>query len=136
MKGGKIAMQSSDPVNHNVNVKLSKLKLNLTISPGTSAPPLVLKNEENRPGDVVCDIHSWMKAYIMVVGSPYFAVTDSNGNFEIKNLPAGTQNVVVWQEAVQGGFLTTGAGMPVEIQPNAETTKDFSFDAAKLAPMP
>ena len=36
----------------------------------------------------------------MVLDIPYFAVTDDKGNFEIKNAPAGTQKVVVWQEAV------------------------------------
>ena len=36
----------------------------------------------------------------MVLDNPYFAVTDAKGNFEIKNVPAGTQKVVVWQEAV------------------------------------
>ena len=38
----------------------------------------------------------------MVLDNPYFAVTDDKGNFEIKNVPAGTQKVVVWQEAVKG----------------------------------
>ena len=55
-----------------------------------------------RPAPVVCDIHPWMTSWWMVLDNPYFAVTDDKGNFEIKNVPAGTQKVVVWQEIGQG----------------------------------
>ena len=37
----------------------------------------------------------------MVLDNPYITVTDEKGNFEIKNVPAGTQKVVVWQESVR-----------------------------------
>src|SRR5262249_41385609 len=47
---------------------------------------------------VSCTIHGWMKGYIRVFDHPYFAVTDKDGNFEIKDAPAGTWNLVVWQE--------------------------------------
>ena len=49
-----------------------------------------------------------MKAYWLVLDNPYFAVTDDKGNFEIKNVPAGTQKVVVWQEAAR--FVTAAVG--------------------------
>ena len=44
----------------------------------------------------------------MVLDHPYFAVTDAKGYFEIKNAPAGTQKVVVWQEAVDKNGLHHG----------------------------
>ena len=54
----------------------------------------------------------------MVLDNPYFAVTDDKGNFEIKNVPAGTQKVVVWQEAVaKGGFVTPPSGEDVTSRP-------------------
>ena len=40
-----------------------------------------------------------MKARLLVRPDPYFAVSDKDGNFEIKNLPAGTElEFQVWQE--------------------------------------
>jgi hypothetical protein len=33
---------------------------------------------------VVCDVHSWMKAWIVVVEHPYYSLTDSSGKFELK----------------------------------------------------
>ena len=60
----------------------------------------------------------------MVVDHPYIAVTDAKGNFEIKNVPAGTQKVVVWQEAV--GFVTAPSGEDVTIKPNDTTDSRVS----------
>jgi plastocyanin len=40
-----------------------------------------------------CNVHPWMKAYGGIVDHPYFAVTSSGGQFELKNLPAGTYTV-------------------------------------------
>ena len=71
-----------------------------------------------------------MLAYWLVLDHPYFAVTDENGNFEIKNAPAGTQKVVVWQEAA--GYVTAASGESVNIKPNDTTTQEFKIDPAKV----
>ena len=42
-----------------------------------------------------CDVHPWMFAYCTVVDHPYFAVTDKDGKFTIKNVPAGKYAVEV-----------------------------------------
>ena len=76
-----------------------------------------------------------MTAWWMVLDSPYFAVTDEKGDFEIKNVPAGTQKVVVWQEAVaKGGFVTPSSGEDINIKANDTTAKDFTIDPTKLLP--
>ena len=46
------------------------------------------------------DIHVWMSAWWLILDHPYFAVTDDRGAFEIPDVPAGPQQVIVWQEAV------------------------------------
>ena len=101
MMGEKVTMKSSDPVNHNVNVKLKNSTFNQTIAGGQHFD-FGVEQTENTPGAIVCDIHPWMSAWWMVLDHPYFAVTDEKGNFEIKNAPSGAQKVVVWQEAVKG----------------------------------
>jgi plastocyanin len=133
MKGATVRITSSDPVGHNVNALLTNTKFNTTIGPG--APPLEipLRAAENRPGMVVCDIHPWMKSWWLVADNPYFAVTDATGAYEIKDVPAGDQKVVVWQEAITApGFLTPGTGEVVSITPDGETTKDFAIAPDRL----
>jgi plastocyanin len=134
MKGVPVNIKSSDPVGHNVHFMLTNLTKNTSIQPGS--PPLVEtpKADEKRPGPVVCDIHPWMKAWWMVLNNPYYAVTDEQGNYEIKDVPAGTQKVVVWQEAVHPDFVTAASGDPVTIQANGETVQDFVIQPAKVKP--
>jgi plastocyanin len=61
-----------------------------------------------------CNIHDNMLAYVYVVGTPYFAVTEQEGTSTIKELPAGTYTVKVWhpsQKAGQGEAGTVQIGV-------------------------
>jgi plastocyanin len=134
MVGETVTLKSSDPVNHNVNVKLKQSTFNQTIAGGQSQV-YPIAGAERTPGQVVCDIHPWMSAWWMVLDNPYIAVTDEKGNFEIKNVPAGAQKVVVWQEFVKGGgFLTAPSGEEISIKADDATVKEFKIDSSKLLP--
>ncbi len=129
MTNTKVELKSSDSVSHNVNSKVQNNAFNDAIAPlGTAVKNPVAPARQ--PGQVTCDIHPWMTAYWLVLDHPYFAVTDDKGNFEIKNVPAGTQKVTVWQEATL--FVTPAAGQDVNIAPNGETTQDFTIKAAQV----
>jgi Carboxypeptidase regulatory-like domain len=45
-----------------------------------------------------CDVHGWMNAYLGVLDHPYFAVTGTDGKFELKTLPPGTYTIEAWHE--------------------------------------
>jgi hypothetical protein len=62
-----------------------------------------------------------MKGYIAVFKHPYFAVTDANGSFELKDLPPGTYTITAWQEKLgtQVQKVTVGA--------SESKTLDFTF---------
>lgn len=47
------------------------------------------------PYGVECNIHGWMKGRLGVFNHPYFAVTDEDGKFEIKDAPAGDFRLVI-----------------------------------------
>ena len=75
MAGVPVALKSSDPAGHNVNIKLKASPLNSAVAAGATVmftPAL----PERTPGQVVCDIHSWMTSWWMVVDNPYITVTD------------------------------------------------------------
>ena len=134
MTGVKVDLKNSDPVNHNINSRLRNNGFNKLLS-AAKDEPLPVNEAERTPGELTCDIHPWMKAYWMVLDNPYFAVTDAQGNFEIKNAPAGTQKVVVWQEAVApNGFVSASSGDAVTIKAGDTTTKDYTIDSGKLRP--
>ena len=54
---------------------------------------------------VSCSIHPWMRGWLLVRDTPYMAVTDQDGRFEIKRLPVGQWEFAFWHERAQ--FLTT-----------------------------
>jgi hypothetical protein len=59
----------------------------------------VFAKEESLPVKVGCSIHPWMGAWVLVRDNPYGAVSGSNGEFEIANLPAGKEiEFQLWQE--------------------------------------
>jgi len=43
-----------------------------------------------------CDVHPWMFAYVSLLSHPYFAVTDTNGNFTIPNVPPGAYEIELY----------------------------------------
>jgi hypothetical protein len=53
---------------------------------------------DRTPVKVACDVHPWMSAWVRVFNHPYYALTDADGNFEIKNAPAGPCRIVMWHE--------------------------------------
>jgi len=68
---------------------------------------------------ISCGIHPWMKGWARVFDHPYFAVTDADGNFEIKNAPVGKFRMVVWHETGYRNQDTGKKGDPIEIKPGA-----------------
>ena len=104
-KGQTLVLKSSDPKGHNVRYNgFGGAALNTVIPPnGTFEVPKFVA-AERLPLEVRCDIHPWMKAWMMVFDHPFFAVTEKDGSFEIHGVPAGVQNLIVWQEKV--GYAT------------------------------
>jgi hypothetical protein len=127
-----LVFKSSDPVNHNVHLSpFTNAPFNVILAPkGQMEKKLVA---ENRVIPLSCDIHGWMKGYIMVFDHPFFDVTTESGSFEIKGVPAGEQNLVVWQAAT--GFVTPNLrrGMPVTVKAGEVTdVGEIKLDPAKV----
>ena len=134
-EGQVVVAKNSSPVAH--NIKWTGLKDgnsgNVIIPPGKSFPMKDLEAEK-LPIQIECNIHPWMKGYVGVYNHPYFAVTDADGNFEIKNAPAGKYRVVIWNSAYLGG-KDGRFGQPINIMAN-DTLKlgDLEFTPPKESP--
>ncbi len=119
-EGQQLVVKSSDAgTNHNVHLNGFNNSSNQNVAAGTDLKLSLVP--EKLPILIKCDIHPWMKSYVAVFDHPYFATTGKDGSFEITGVPAGKQNLVLWQETV--GFVNKGAGkgMPVEVKAG-ETT--------------
>jgi Polysaccharide lyase family 4, domain II len=67
--------------------------------------------------EVICELHPWSKAHIVVVDHPYFAMTERSGSFSIDDVPPGTYHVKAWHPAlgVAEQTVTIAAGQPASI---------------------
>lgn len=72
---------------------------NVLLAPGQQHQVGGLTAERNSI-EIASSIYPWMKAYVWVLDHPYFAVTDRDGNFEIRFAPTGNLRLVAWQEAM------------------------------------
>ena len=101
--GQTLQIKNSDPIAHNTKIDGLNTQVNPLIPAGTSVDQSI-DGPETVPAPVSCSIHGWMRAWMVVRPNPYFAVSDKNGNFEIKDLPAGEWEFQVWQE--RPGYVT------------------------------
>jgi plastocyanin len=99
-QGTTVDFLNSDPVGHNVywpsvsgNKKLSH---NLGTWPKGDKKPFQFNDVG--VASLLCNVHPEMSGYVVVVPTPYFAVTDKDGNFEIKNVPGGKYMLKTWSE--------------------------------------
>jgi len=99
--GQPLNVTNSDMTTHNIHpVPMNNREWNQSQPPGSG--PLnetFAREEDNPPIPVKCNVHPWMKAYIAVVGNPYFQVTGNDGSFNLKNVPPGTYTLTAWHES-------------------------------------
>jgi hypothetical protein len=78
-----------------------------------------------------CDIHKWMTGRIAVFDHPYFAVTDKDGKYEIKNAPAGVDvTLAYWHESMSPNPAPTALNQAKKetVKLNeGDNTKDFTI---------
>lgn len=128
--GDTIQVKNPAPVAHNFFwTSASNGEYNVTVAKESDwKMPEAIKNETS-PIQFKCTIHPWMSGYVRVFDHPYYAVTDENGNFEIKNAPVGKFRVVYWHENV--GFKGGAPGrFGEQVQINGPTSeqKPTEFD--------
>ncbi|MCS6864071.1 MAG: hypothetical protein RMJ56_09810 [Gemmataceae bacterium] len=86
--------------------------------------------KEGPPIQYKCTIHGWMTGYVRIFDHPYYAVTDENGNFEIKNAPVGKFRIVYWHENGVRGGREGRFGEEIEIKGPVTDLKQIEFDVS------
>ncbi len=94
--GTTVDFPNYDPIFHNAFSNFEGKVFDVGLyPPGTNRSVLF-----DRPGivRVFCNIHPQMSAVIAVLATPYFAVTQADGRFEIPNVPAGEYRLQLMHE--------------------------------------
>ena len=125
--GQELRIKNSDATLHNIHSmpKVNK-EFNFAMPKVVKEKKATFSKSEPDPFYIKCDVHPWMKTWVLVSDHPYFAVTDAKGNFSIEGIPAGTYEVVCWQEKFGKRTLTAEVTIG-----EGDTTKDFVFTRPK-----
>jgi hypothetical protein len=118
-------IKNSDPLLHNTNLGkvLEGGKRRTVYNLALPHENQVIKKKNRVAGliQVKCDAHSWMRAYVYSSRHPYVAITDANGNYEIKDLLPGKYTVRFWHE----GFEEISREVEVKTGEVSETNVTF-----------
>jgi plastocyanin len=96
--GGTVDFLNSDRLLHNLHsASRDNPSFNRTQPKGrvisiTFARPEIIR--------VNCDLHSWMRAWVVVADHPFYALTNDAGEFELPSVPPGKYTLQIWQESL------------------------------------
>lgn len=120
VQGTTVDFLNSDPVGHNVYWPSISGNKKLAHNMGTWPQGQKKSFQFNDLGvaAMLCNVHPEMSGYVVVAPTPYFALTDADGNYVIKNVPPGHYTVMTWSEE---GKPTTQA-----VDVSADTTLNLT----------
>lgn len=115
--GTTVSFPNLDPFFHNVFSYSKPKKFDLGRYPKGETEEVTL----DKPGiiKVFCEIHYSMRAYIHVLQTPYFTVSDDKGSFSIPSVKPGDYTLHVWQEnqpELERAIAVTSDSLSLEIE--------------------
>ncbi len=121
--GGFVEFRNEDPTMHNIHTMPTSVgNETVDVSQGPRGVPQT--KQFKAPETMIpvrCNNHPWMNAFVNVSATPFFAVSDGAGHFEIHGLPAGEYVFGAVHEKM--GEQT----MQVTVKAGGSTHADFAF---------
>jgi hypothetical protein len=116
--GSQLLLKNSDPILHTVHARLGQETLfNVGLPRWRQVTQWLTRSGIIR---IDCDVlHTWMSAAIVVTSSPFFAISDPQGRFDIGEVPAGEYEMTSWHEKLgtrsRRLVVTSGAQARIDI---------------------
>jgi len=96
--GGTVEFLNSDRLLHNVRSAGKENPPFNRAQPHARSISFAFKQPELLRVD--CDLHSWMRGWVVVAEHPFYALTNEQGEFTLENVPRGKYTLQVWQESL------------------------------------
>ncbi len=125
MVGTTVEWPNNDRIYHNVFSMSDAKQFDLGLYKGNPPDKRVTFNKPGRV-DVFCSIHTAMNCTVLVLENPYFATTDKNGNYIIRDVPPGKYKLKAWHERLPADERE------ITVTTNGETKVDFVLGIKNL----
>ena len=97
MEGQEIDIKNGDATLHNVHAKKGADSLFNQAQPKGS--PVITKEwDDNAVIKFTCDVHPWMRGWLVVIDGGLATVTDASGRYTLPDVPQGKYTLSVWHE--------------------------------------
>jgi plastocyanin len=123
-KGTSIRFPNYDKIEHHVKSFSPAKEFEIKIYESGTPPPVVF----DKPGVVVvyCLLHEWMRAYVLIVDTPYFSKTDASGAANLNGLKEGTYEIRAWHPDM--GSVKPPLLQTVKVSEKGMAPIQFAFD--------
>jgi len=113
-KNADLQVKNSDPILHNIH-SYQEGRTILNIAEPKQGMVVEKKMKKAGGESLKCDVHNFMRGGIFVAENPYAAVTNSDGKYELKDVPPGTYQIATFHEVAgtKTGTVTVAAGAKV-----------------------
>jgi len=119
--GTTVDFLNSDKVLHNVySPDACAGKFNLGSWPQGQSKPYTFKNV-GCFATLLCNVHPEMQGFVVVLETPYFAVSKADGSYDIKDVPPGKYTLKIWHEKLKGNSVE------VTVPASGNATADFDI---------
>ena len=98
--GTKLVFPNQDTVIHNVFSTAPGNSFDLgSVKGGETSPPVVLLKPG--PVEIFCNIHSKMRADVLVVPNNHWTRVAADGSFSLSGVPTGVRKIVLWSPTLK-----------------------------------
>ncbi len=129
--GTEVRFPNHDQIHHHVYSFSRTKNFELPLYKGEDAPPVLF--DKAGVVKIGCNIHDWMSAIILVLPTPYYAVTDETGRFTLQNLPPGIYSLACWHELSQSKLKDTVRRIQVDSD-GTDVAFTLSLGTARVRP--
>ena len=129
--GTRVHFPNHDQIHHHVYSFSRTKSFELPLYKGEDAAPVLF--DKVGVVKVGCNIHDWMSGIILVLPTPYFAVTDEDGRFTLSDLPHGTYKLAAWHAQSKAKPEDTQQSIAVS---NAAAEANFTLALSPARPRP
>lgn len=128
--GENILVENKDPIRHEIvtyeidSDSYVKQKSNKAIIKKSSQVRSAFVSKDTDEFLIKCNLHPFLQTRGFMVDNPYYAISDEEGNFTLKDIPPGTYDILAWHP-----FIPTLKGT-VTVEAGKASTIDFEFNEA------